>query len=253
MIRKEVIHTGPSFYDDPDISKTYWGRRKQGIGANALLESPIFNELTGSVLGLRVLDLGCGDAQYGSELLAQGCKTYIGVDASVNCYEMAKKTLDGTAGETIFGTIEEINFEPESFDLVVSRLALHYIENLEPVFQKVFQCLSTGGRFIFSVEHPVITSCNDSYVEGQIRGRWSVDDYFITGRREFDWLNGKVIKYHRTVEDFFQQLRRTGFNVQDFRESTPIPEQYPSKNEYIQWTKVPIFMFFSAQKPLIAD
>ncbi|PWK07894.1 class I SAM-dependent methyltransferase [Tumebacillus permanentifrigoris] len=245
---KLILHSGPTFYDDPDISKAYWERRKRGLGANTLLEYPIFTELVGSVQGLRVLDLGCGSAQYGVELLNQGCEAYVGLDASVNCYEMARETLAGTSGEARFGTIEEIDLQTEKFDLVVSRLALHYIEDLEAIFQKIYQCLTSGGRFIFSVEHPVITSCNDSYVEGQIRGRWIVDQYFVTGRREYDWLNGKVVKYHRKVEDFFLLLRNSRFRVDFLREATPNREHFATEEEYARWVKVPIFMFFSATK-----
>ena len=44
------------------------------------------------------------------------------------------------------------------WDCVISNLALHYIGNLENIFQKVYRTLEPGGAFIFNIEHPVFTA-----------------------------------------------------------------------------------------------
>lgn len=54
--------------------------------------------------------------------------------------------------------IEEYNYPERMWDCVVSNLALHYIENIEKVFQLVHRTLKPGGVFIFNIEHPVFTA-----------------------------------------------------------------------------------------------
>ena len=77
--------------------------------------------------------------------------------------------------------LETWKAQGEQANLVSSRLALHYVENLEPVFQEAYQALRPGGRMILSVEHPVITSNFASLAGG--RTTWLVDDYFKLGAR----------------------------------------------------------------------
>jgi hypothetical protein len=97
--------------------------------------------------------------------------------------------------------------------VVVSRLVLHYILQLDRLLKGIYQSLSMGGRLVFSVEHPVITSCNQSYPPGSTRQDWIVDDYFDIGPRTPVWLGQKVMKVHRTVEDYFLALRQKNRSV----------------------------------------
>ncbi|WP_199313887.1 hypothetical protein [Leptolyngbya sp. FACHB-671] len=48
----------------------------------------------------------------------------------------------------------------------MARLALHYVADLAPVFTNIFRTLAAGAQFVFSVEHPVITSCDRGWVDG---------------------------------------------------------------------------------------
>lgn len=51
--------------------------------------------------------------------------------------------------------IEAYEYPESAWDIVVSNLALHYIEDLEPVFRNVWRTLRPGGIFLFNIEHPV--------------------------------------------------------------------------------------------------
>nr|WP_199333639.1 hypothetical protein [Oculatella sp. FACHB-28] len=44
----------------------------------------------------------------------------------------------------------------------------------------------TNKQFVFSVGHPVITSCDRGWVDGTPRQDWVVDNYFSTGVRVTD-------------------------------------------------------------------
>jgi len=119
---------------------------------------------------------------------------------------------------------------------------------LVPLFSKIYTCLRPGGELVFSVEHPVITSHQLSMKEGGARQDWLVDRYFYTGKREFNWLGAPVLKYHRTVEDFFQALRTAGFEILDLRESKPQKERFQNHKLYERRMRVPLFLFFKARK-----
>jgi len=241
---------GPEFYDDESVFATYMSARETRVeGPNDTLEKPVFDELVGNLTNLRILDLGCGNAGFGLEALQQGCGSYLGIDGSTNMAAAAKQKLAGTQGKVIQASIESWNYPSGQFDLVTSRLALHYIQEIEPVFVQVNQALVEGGRFIFSIEHPVITSCDRSRQNGGPRQDWIVDDYFETGPRVTNWMGGEVIKYHRTIEDYFAALRAVGFVVDALRESRPQRAQFQDEARYKRRKRIPLMLFFSAQRP----
>jgi hypothetical protein len=101
---------------------------------------------------------------------------------------------------------------------------------------------------VFSVEHPVITS-HDSLAPGQRRADWTVDDYFITGRRETNRLGSRVIKFHHTVEDYFLTLQAAGFVVERLRESRPNRLNFADEREYARRCRISLFLFLAARKP----
>jgi predicted TPR repeat methyltransferase len=170
------------FYDNPDVRAKYIAHRTQPDNPNATLERPIFLDLVSNLNQLDIIDLGCGDASFGKEALSQGARSYIGIEASSAMVDLALATLTNTLGKVHHEPIETWKVQGEQADLVASRLALQYVENLEPVFQEAYQALRPGGRMIFSVEHPVITSNFASLAEGR-RTTWLVDDYFKSGIR----------------------------------------------------------------------
>jgi SAM-dependent methyltransferase len=112
-----------------------------------------------------------------------------------------------------------VDLSPPTFDGVLSRLALHYIADVDDVFQQVFQTLRPAGRFVFSVEHPVLTSSDRAWQAGGLRQEWIVDHYFDVGRWVTQWLGAPVVKYQRTVEAYVLGLQTAGFAVECLRES----------------------------------
>lgn len=147
---------GASFYDDNNVFNTYMDRRQRPENPNDTIEKPVVMELIGSLQGKRILDLGCGDAAFGRESLTNGCATYLGIEGSQNMIAVAKETLAGTNGEVIHSTLEDWDYPTAAFDLVVSRLVLHYIDNLDALFANIHWALVDNGQFVFSAEHPLI-------------------------------------------------------------------------------------------------
>ena len=241
---------GPEFYDDEEVFATYAARRARIDGPNEILEKPIFDELMGDLAGMRILDLGCGDAAFGLEALQRGCQSYLGIDGSQKMVAAARAKLAGTRGKVVQGTIETWDYSSQQFDLVTARLAFHYVQEIAPVFARIYQTLVESGRIIFSVEHPVITSCDRGWQFEGPRQDWIVDDYFETGPRITKWMGGKVIKYHRTIEDYFLALRTAGFTVEALRESRPQRARFHDPAAYERRQRIPLMLFFSAYRPV---
>jgi hypothetical protein len=133
---------------------------------------------------------------------------------------------------------------------VLARLVLHYVADLPALCAQVFGTLVPGGRFIFSVEHPVITSCDRGWPTGNLRQDWIVDDYFDTGLRVASWLGGRVEKYHRTIEDYVTTLQRSGFSIEHLRESCPQREHFQDEQTYARRKRIPLFLFLAGRKPI---
>ncbi|MFT9598341.1 class I SAM-dependent DNA methyltransferase [Mesobacillus sp.] len=239
---------GSSVYDEEEFYENYMNRRNRPESPNNIIEKPILLEMIGDVAGKRILDLGCGDAEIGIELLQQGGASYLGVEGSNNMAQTAIENLEGTTGQVLRSSMEEWQPQPDQYDLVLSRFALHYLADLSSVFGKIHDSLAPGGKFIFSVQHPVLTSSAKSAEGSGRRSDWVVDDYFNLGERVEPWIGKKVIKYHRTIEQYFQLILQAGFAVDDLREGTPRAESFSSNEEYERRMRIPVVLMISSTK-----
>ena len=102
---------------------------------------------------------------------------------------------------------------------------------------------------MFSIEHPVITSCDRGWQGNGPRQDWLVDNYFDIGERITSWMGGQVIKYHRTVEKYFVGLQRAGFVVESLCEAEPQRERFNEDDDTYQRRKrIPLFLIMEGQK-----
>lgn len=109
----------------------------------------------------------------------------------MNMILAANESIKGQNAQIEQAYMEDWSYPADTYDLVISRLAIHYIEDVDSLFRKVYHTLKENGTFIFSVEHPVITS---TLQPSGVRTNWVVDQYFVEGFREQQWLGGTVKK-----------------------------------------------------------
>lgn len=236
------------FYDNSEVRARYFAHRDRPDNPNDSLEKPLFLELVGDLSNLDIVDLGCGDATFGQEALLQGARSYTGIEASIAMVDLARQTLANPSGTIHHQRIETWKAEAEQIDLVSSRLALTYVENLKPVFQEIYAALRPNGRMVISVEHPVITSDFGSLASGQ-RTTWLVDNYFKSGARVHLWLGQAVTKFHHTLEEYCEQILNAGFALERIRESCPQKDNFFSQAEYERRLRIPLFLLIVARKP----
>ncbi|MDW4525596.1 class I SAM-dependent methyltransferase [Rossellomorea marisflavi] len=242
-------YRGSTVYDNEAFFDQYTKRRGRRDSPNNAIEGPVMVELLGEYEDARILDLGSGDGAFGTALLEGGGGSYTGVDGSSQMVEAARESLAGHPKATVLHeTLETYAFPEASFDLVTSRFVLHYIEDIESIFRSIHSTLTPGGRFIFSLQHPLTTSSFASKENGERRGSWIVDDYFRTGERKEPWIDQTVVKYHRTTEQYFTALTKAGFRVDTLREGHPQREHFSSDEEYERRLRIPVVLLFSCEK-----
>jgi cyclopropane fatty-acyl-phospholipid synthase-like methyltransferase len=223
-------------------------RRGRKDSPNNAIESPIIYELIGDFRNKTILDLGCGDASFGKELLNQGARSYTGIEGSEQMVASAKSNLTRENGTIHHETMESYSYPTNKYEMVTSRFAIHYVSDMELLFQNVHKTLKDNGKFVFSVQHPLTTSSFLSKQTGDKRGNWIVDDYFLEGERKEPWIEQIVVKYHRTIEQYFRILTKSGFSVVDLREGTPKREHFSSEEEFARRQRIPVVLAFSCVK-----
>lgn len=114
---------------------------------------PTVLDLAGDLSGKKVLDLGCGSGFF-TMAFAKSSDNVVGIDNSSEQLKLAKKIKVPNI-EYIEGDIFKTAL-PHS-DIVLASFVLGYAQNeeqLDDLCSQIFDCLSTGGKFISIVDLP---------------------------------------------------------------------------------------------------
>lgn len=240
-----------NIYDNPAFFEGYKPLRQNDSGLNGAIEIPAMATLLPALAGLFVLDLGCGFGDFARHARAQGAAAVVGVDISQNMLDEARRLTTDAAIRYQRSAIE--TFRPdagEQFDLVVSSLALHYIEDYAAAVQTVAQVLKPDGLFVFSVEHPVCSANPVGWVkdEADHKLHWPLDHYQNEGRRDTRWFVDGVIKYHRTLQIWINTLLENGFALERMLEPAPTPPALAARPELEHESRRPPFLLLRARR-----
>ena len=230
------------------------GCRDRSTGFGIVYEWPAFQRLLpASLADKRVLDLGCGLGYFAREARARGARQVIGVDLSrTHAGRGATGAPTMPASSTCANSLEAFAAEPASFDLVVSSLALHYIADYAGLVRRVAGWLVPGGRFAFSVEHPIFTAHGTSDWHRDADGvalHWPVDRYRDEGERRTRWFVDGVVKYHRTVETYVNALLDAGLRLVRLEEPEADEAVLAEKPEWREERRCPPFLLLAADRP----
>lgn len=239
-------------YDDDRFLAAYsdYPRSRDGLAATS--EWPAFQSLLPPVAGQRTIDLGCGFGQISRWLADAGARSVLGIDLSEKMLTRAVAETTSPAVRYWRADLETLVLEPHSADLVVSSMALHYLEDFGRVSATVHAALVPGGHFVFSVEHPIYAARAEPEWLTANGGRraFALIDYGLEGRRVTNWIVDGVVKYHRSIATMLNTLVDAGFDYRRLVEWTPSEEQlcvHPEWRE-TEFTR-PMFMLVSVTKP----
>lgn len=209
---------------------------------NAYYDRPATLSLLPDVAGMQVLDLGCGPGVYTEWLIGHGAQV-TALDTSPSMLRIASERVGGRARfvQADFGQSLGM-FENDSFDLILSALALHYVEDWYLLFRELHRILRSPGTLVFSVDHP----CDPLLLD-------KARDYFSVERIEFVWRGfGEPVvmpSFRRSLAHTLNPLLQSGFVLERILEPLPTEEfKHTDPDGYVQLCKMPMFLCVRAGK-----
>jgi SAM-dependent methyltransferase len=174
----------------------------------------------GDVSGRDVLELGCGAAQCARWAASRGARS-VGLDLSYRQLQHARR-IDaelGTAVPVVCATATAIPLADDSFDVVFSSFgALQFVHDIETCVAEVARVLRPGGRFAFSITHPIRWAMpDDPSAEGLVvtSSYWDRTPYV---EQDGDTGDARYVEHHRTLGDWVRLLAGAGFAMVDLVE-----------------------------------
>lgn len=238
-------------YDDDIFFDKYSNMERSKNGLESAGEWHELKKMLPDFHDKRVLDLGCGFGWHCRFAIENGAKSVIGVDISQKMLSEAKSKTKSGYIQYICMPIEDIDFPVDSFDVVISSLVFHYIQSYGGILSKISKCLSKGGDFVFSVEHPIFTAqgSQDWYCDSKgNRLHWPVDQYFTEGIRKTNFLGEEVVKYHKTLTTYLNYLINMGFEITGLIEPEPAENLLYTIPGMLDELRRPMMLLVSARK-----
>lgn len=236
-----------NIYDDATFFAQYAQMPRSQHGLDAAGEWPEFQRLLPALAGKRVLDLGCGYGWHCEYAAAHGAAAVLGVDRSARMLQEAKRHHAGAGITYVQEDLATFTRPAGSFDLVLSSLALHYVEDLAGLMRRIATVLAPGGTVLFTIEHPVFTAeGREQWVTTDDGQRvWPVARYFDEGARATQFLGETVTKYHHTLTTVMASLLDSGLTVTGLAEPRGSAADIASS---APWTQAPMMLIVRGRK-----
>jgi 2-polyprenyl-3-methyl-5-hydroxy-6-metoxy-1,4-benzoquinol methylase len=173
-----------------------------GIESRRLVTNQVIIDAVCSFSPKNVLDIGCGEGWLAKELSQK--KVYVtGIDAIP---ELVDKAMEKVKGDFYVASYEDIALGkisfPQLFDAIVINFALIGKESTENLLAVLPPYLSINGKLYIQTLHPDSRKLINDYVTGWKQNGWDgLGDQFTL---PYEW-------YFRTLEDWLQLLRHSGF------------------------------------------
>lgn len=165
------------------------------------------------VAGKRVLDVACGEG-YGSKLLKSwGAESVVGVDISESALQVANSKFAEEGITFLHHSAEELPFESNSFDVVVSFETIEHLEHPEKFLEEISRVVKFNGTVLISCPNDNYYAKNDQNFSNPFH------------RHRYTWFEFREIaeKYLGTGESWYY-----GFGIRGF---SAIPENATKEPE----------------------
>lgn len=179
------INNAPTMQNGPETAGTtiHWASRYDlfttliGLGANGA-NSRMVIDLAHIQPGDSVLDAACGTGSLtltAKSTAGPNGKVH-GIDAAPEMIDLARKKASRSGVEVVFdvGLIEQIAFPDASFDVVISRLAIHHLPDdlKRRAFGEILRVLQPGGHLLIAdfkpPTNPILNHITSALVGGHM-------------------------------------------------------------------------------------
>ena len=227
--------------------------------------NPAFLEFAGDLSGKTVLDAGCGEG-HNTRMFARRGAQITGVDLSAKMIEFARaeelREPLGIGYERASFT-DLANFSANSFDAVISTMALMDGPDFPAAMREFVRVLRPGGTLAYSILHPCFTTKGFGWVRDD-SGRaikFTVADYFNdeawVERWKFAYAPNasqveafSVPRFDRTLAYYINSVLAAGLRLEEIREPRA-PESACALNS-VAFQKfrdhIPLFLYVRASK-----
>lgn len=243
-----------NIYDNEIFFEDFKEKRSNEVNFNDLIETPILLALLPDLHGKNILDIGCGMGQHAKQYSDMGAKSVLGIDISEKMLGYAREHFYAdniTYRQMVLEDIGEFN---QKFDLVTSSLVFDYVKDFDKLMKDVYAIMEDGGRFVFSMSHPMATAYDGQYPrytrsESGERLYANINNYFVEGQRKITWVVDDYELYHRTFSSILNSMIKAGFLIEECQESQisdKLRKQYPDM--FGGTIHRPDFVFFRCKK-----
>jgi SAM-dependent methyltransferase len=189
--------------------------------------------LLGPVAGRRVLEIGCGAAQCARWLRGQGAEV-VALDVSMGQLLESRRidTAGPAPGRTPVPLVQadaaRLPFRHGALDLACSAYGgVPFVADSAAVMREVARVLRPGGRWVFSVTHPIRWALPD---DPGAHGLEVTSSYF--DRTPYVELDpGGAVAYaehHRTLGDRVREIAAAGLRLVDL-----VEPEWPASNDQV--------------------
>ena len=208
--------------------------------------------LLGAVGGRQILEVGCGAASCGRWLRIAGA-TVVALDLSAGMLREAVQAAvrTGVAVPLVQADACALPFADTSFDIACSAFgAVPFVADSPRLMHEVARVLRPGGRWVFSVTHPLRwVFADDPGPAGLVA---QIPYFDRTPYLEVDASGAATyVEHHRTLGDRVREIVGAGLSVVDIVEPS-----WPEHHEHVwgQWSPlrgrlVPGTAIYVCQKP----
>ena len=248
----------PDFAEYNSATREVWDRLAEwwddrigdGNPTQELLLEPNTERMLALQPGERVLDIACGAGRFARRMAALGTEV-VAFDHSERFIARARQRTTENADRIDYRVMDASDSEAllalgrAHFDAAVCTMGLMDMAAIEPLLATLPALLKPGGRFVFSVTHPVFNSGNVRRIaeeqdrDGQLVTTFGaiVTDYSIPHMHMGLGIVGQPEPqhyFHRPIGMLFNACFRHGF-VLDWMEEPSIPQGQVRPDRPLSW------------------
>lgn len=219
----------------------------EGDSARRYILNPVLFALAGNILGLSILDAGCGTG-YLCRIFAKRGAHVTGIEPAASLFTYAVEHEQATPLGIQYIQHDLSTFTPShaAFDFVVANMVFMDIPDYQSAMHNCIAAVKPGGHFIFSLLHPCFDEIDHpDFAKGySAKGYIRVDEYL----RNFMVQQQVGYYIHRPLSTYLNLVIEAGCMIRKVIEPTLTPEGIVALGEKDRNLHVPNFIVISAYK-----
>jgi len=217
---------------------------------------PFVYSIIGDPKGKTIYDIGCGNGYMARNLANKGAEVFAS-DASLLLIDDAKrKSKDQSIVYRVHDATDFSEYKDNQFDVVVMNMVIHYIQDLEKLFDGIRRVLKKNGVFVFSTNHFFRPAYPYSeWIPGKIDGKnklfIKVTDYLnkrdVVVESAWD-KKTKMVIYNHPLNELINGMAKRGLFTFRIEEPESVGFAKDFSMELQKSHHIPTFMTIGARK-----